>query len=65
MGIGKKTTKYVVLSVTSIGFHAIDTAPTYKNEDRVGDALEEIDSEIFCVAKIPKKATQLEDVCSK
>jgi DNA 3'-phosphatase len=65
MGIGKKITKTVVLSVTSVGFRAIDTAPTYKNEDRVGDALEEIASEIFCVAKIPKKATQPEDVRSE
>jgi diketogulonate reductase-like aldo/keto reductase len=64
MGMGKRITKDVVLSVTSAGVCAIDTAPTYKNEDRVGDALAEMESDIFCIAKVPKAATKPEDVRS-
>jgi diketogulonate reductase-like aldo/keto reductase len=61
MGIGKRITKDVVLSVKSAGVRSIDTAPTYryKNEDRVGYALAEIESDLFCITKA---ATKPEDV---
>jgi DNA 3'-phosphatase len=65
MGMGKKITKDAVLTAISAGIRAIDTAPTYKNEDRTGDALAEIDSEVFCIGKIPKTAIQPEDVRSE
>ncbi|KAL7581009.1 hypothetical protein ACA910_005818 [Epithemia clementina (nom. ined.)] len=66
MGMGKKVTKDIVLTATSSGFRAIDTAPTYKNEDRVGDALSEVRrSAIFCIAKVPKAGTQPKDVRSE
>ena len=62
MGMGKRITKDLILSAISIGFCALDTAPTYKNEDCVGDALQEANSDIFCIAKIPKRAVNPEDV---
>ena len=68
MGIGKKVTKDAVLVATRAGFRAIDTAPTYKNEDRVGDAISDMDGDdknIFCIAKIPKAATQPDQVRSE
>jgi len=52
----------------ALGFCSIDTAPTYKNEDKVGEALKNSsnssrgDDGIFLIAKVPKRATDAEQV---
>lgn len=61
MGIGKKKACEVVRSILSAGISSIDTAPTYKNEEQVGDALS-TKHEVFCIAKIPKSAVLAEHV---
>lgn len=62
MGVGKRITKDVIESAVKVGIRAIDTAPTYKNEDRIGDALTDLREDIFCIAKVPKVAAQPDDV---
>ena len=50
--------------MVDLGFNSIDTAPTYKNEDKVGDALRanSKSEDIFLIAKVPKKATRKQEV---
>ena len=61
MGLGKRIAKDVVTSAICAGFRAIDTAPTYKNEEQLGDALADAD-DIFCIIKIPKSVTEPDQV---
>jgi diketogulonate reductase-like aldo/keto reductase len=61
MGIKKRIAKDVVRSIISAGITSIDTAPTYKNENMIGDALSTA-NDIFCIGKIPKSAVQPEHV---
>ena len=73
MKVGKRQCKETVTSMIDAGFRAIDTAPTYNNEDKVGEALqevlskgEEIDSNpVYIVAKVPKRAATAEEVRSE
>ncbi|KAL3933273.1 MAG: hypothetical protein SGARI_003744 [Bacillariaceae sp.] len=64
MGIGKRKCKEVVSGMLSAGFAAIDTAPTYKNEDKVGEALDEYGKreEVFVIAKVPKRAATADEL---
>mmetsp|Transcript_720 Transcript_720/g.1313 ORF Transcript_720/g.1313 Transcript_720/m.1313 type:complete len:841 (+) Transcript_720:121-2643(+) len=62
MGMGKRKTKEMVLSMIDSGFGCIDTAPTYKNEEEIGKALSFSKSEMLCIVKIPKSASTAEEV---
>lgn len=65
MGLGRKVAEGVVADAIKLGFRAFDTAPTYKNEDKVGPALAPAS---FCIVKVPKRAassTELRDELSK
>ena len=55
----RKMAKDVVSNALNMGFEAIDTAPTYENEDKVGEAMKE---NTFCIVKVPKRATSPEQV---
>lgn len=60
MGLGRKTATEVVSLALKLGFTAFDTAPTYKNEDKVGEVMKTDgdDSDAsFCILKVPKRAT--------
>lgn len=70
MGIGRRSCADVVQNMLIDGFTSIDTAPTYKNEDKIGEALQRIDdkskgsgeSDVFIIAKVPKRATNADQV---
>jgi len=69
MKIGRrKCTEVVQKMITGGLFRSIDTAPTYKNEDKIGEALNNIDisssdyDDVFIIAKVPKRATD-SDLC--
>jgi DNA 3'-phosphatase len=62
MGVGKRIAKDVVNSALCAGFRAIDTAPSYKNEEQVGDAVVDDADDIFCIVKIPKSVTEPDQV---
>jgi DNA 3'-phosphatase len=64
MGIGKRKCKETVSAMLSAGFSSIDTAPTYKNEDKVGEALCEYGKrqDMFVIAKVPKRAATADEV---
>jgi diketogulonate reductase-like aldo/keto reductase len=65
MGLGRKTATEVVSLASKLGFAAFDTAPTYKNEDKVGDGTKTNgdDSDAsFLILKVPKRATTPEQV---
>ena len=69
MGISPLSVKTVLTSVTSseistLGPIGLDTAPTYKNEEAIGDALKSASKEtpLFLTAKIPKSVTTAEGV---
>jgi DNA 3'-phosphatase len=65
MKIGRRICTETVQKMVALGFRSIDTAPTYKNEDKIGDALQASSSKsnnIFIIAKIPKRATTTEQV---
>ena len=55
MGIGKRKAQDVVAKAAHLGWKAVDTAPTYKNEVEVGRGL--IDTDMLVIVKIPKSAT--------
>lgn len=57
--LGRKAATDVVSNALKMGFEAVDTAPTYKNEDKVGEA---INDDTFCIVKVPKRATTPEQV---
>ena len=73
--MGKSVTTGIIKMAFEMGIHAVDTAPTYNNEDQVGDALAQqngivpeddsvaINTEhAFCIVKVPKRATSAEQV---
>ena len=64
MKVGRRICTETVIKMVNLGFRSIDTAPTYKNEDKVGDALQGSSRsiDIFVIAKIPKKATTTQEV---
>jgi len=57
--LGRKVATDVVSSALNMGFEAVDTAPTYKNEDKVGEAIKD---DTFCIVKVPKRATSPDEV---
>jgi diketogulonate reductase-like aldo/keto reductase len=76
MKVGKRQCKETVASMIDAGFQAVDTAPTYNNEDKVGEALQEVlpkganddastKCAVFVVAKVPKRAINAEEVRSE
>lgn len=64
MKIGRRTCAETVQKMINLGFHSVDTAPTYKNEDKVGDALQASSksNDMVIIAKVPKRATTTEQV---
>lgn len=65
MGLGRKTAQGIVEQAlsSSAAFAGVDTAPTYKNEVKVGAALcKNKNNHIFTVAKVPKRAATAEQV---
>jgi diketogulonate reductase-like aldo/keto reductase len=65
MGLGRKTAAEVVSLASKLGFTAFDTAPTYKNEDKVGEGMKGDGDDSFCILKVPKRATTPELVRSE
>jgi DNA 3'-phosphatase len=59
MKMGKKSAADIVSKARSLGFAGVDTAPTYNNEIEVGQGM---DNGMFCVVKVPKRASTAEDV---
>lgn len=57
--LGSAVTTDIVSRALNSGFTAVDTAPTYKNEDKVGEAIKE---DTFCIIKVPKRATSRDQV---
>jgi diketogulonate reductase-like aldo/keto reductase len=65
MKIGRRVCTETIQKMIALGFRSIDTAPTYKNEDKIGDALHSSsrkNDDIFVIAKVPKRATTAEQV---
>jgi DNA 3'-phosphatase len=62
MGIGRRSGTETVSNMLNAGFQSIDTAPTYKNEDKVGEALQAKRNDTFVMAKIPKRAATADEV---
>lgn len=60
--LGKRVAKDVVSTAAQLGFKAFDTAPTYNNEDFVGAAGIMAKDDVFCIAKVPKRATTTDQV---
>ena len=66
MGMGRRQCTEFVKNMLSAGFCSFDTAPTYKNEDKVGEALGSTkDEDLFVIAKIPKRASTPDQVRSE
>jgi DNA 3'-phosphatase len=62
MGIGKRRCQEIVSTMLEAGFDAIDTAPTYQNEQCVGQALIKEPKNIYIIAKIQKRAVTANEV---
>lgn len=62
MDVGKRIAENVVSKAKELGWRAIDTAPTYNNEEQIGKALAKDAGDVFVIAKVPKRATQPEQV---
>ena len=65
MKIGRRKGTEIVQKMITDGFHSLDTAPTYKNEDKIGEALNNISKscvDIFIIAKVPKRACDSDQV---
>ena len=63
MKVGKRVGADVVKTALQLGLKAIDTAPTYKNEDALGNGLVDVDrDDVFVITKIPKRATEPDQV---
>jgi DNA 3'-phosphatase len=58
MNVGKRVACQVVSSALDLGWRAVDTAPTYKNEDVVGESLQASTKTPFVIVKVPKRVTQ-------
>ena len=62
MNMGKRVATNLVSTALSAGFRAVDTAPTYKNEEEVGDGIKGSTSKPFITVKVPKSAVSPEEV---
>ena len=56
MGVGKRVGKETVLLAAQHGFRGFDTAPTYNNEEAIGEGLIDLDCGTFCIVKIPRSS---------
>jgi diketogulonate reductase-like aldo/keto reductase len=59
MGLGNRTKESadeLVAAALERGFQAVDTAPTYKNEEKIGKGIG--DSSPFLIVKVPKRASK-------
>lgn len=65
MGMGRRTCTETVDSVLEVGFPAVDTAPTYNNEDKVGESQYFGRYPCKVIAKVPKRAVQPDEVRSE
>ena len=61
MKMGKRMTTTAVSTALKAGMKAIDTAPTYNNEEEVGQALPR-SNDAFVIVKVPKRASEPEKV---
>ena len=59
MGMGRRDAEQIVRLALETGLRGVDTAPTYKNEDKVGNVLSK---DTFVIVKVPKRATTAEEV---
>lgn len=57
MKLAKRSTSVVVSAALKKGIDAIDTAPTYNNEEEIGAALAHQKLKPFIIVKVPKRAT--------
>jgi methylglyoxal/glyoxal reductase len=60
MGLGRRIATETVSHALDIGIQGIDTAPTYNNEDLMPNS-----SDVFCIVKVPKRASTAEDVVAE
>jgi len=57
MSVSRRVASGVVRSALEFGWEAVDTAPTYNNEQAVGEGVSACaNKDIFVVAKVPKRA---------
>ncbi|GKY91925.1 hypothetical protein MPSEU_000164100 [Mayamaea pseudoterrestris] len=59
--MGKRTASDIVSKAIQLGIRAVDTAPTYDNEEQVGTGLMTNDN-TFCIVKVPKRADTADKV---
>lgn len=59
MGVGKRKANQVVATASKLGWKAVDTAPTYKNESEIASGLS---GDTFVLVKVPKSAISPEQV---
>mmetsp|Transcript_35025 Transcript_35025/g.84760 ORF Transcript_35025/g.84760 Transcript_35025/m.84760 type:complete len:881 (+) Transcript_35025:105-2747(+) len=62
MGMGRRTCTETVEKMLEIGFAGIDTAPTYNNEDKVGESKIFGSGKFTVIGKIPKRAVEPNEV---
>ncbi|KAL3908193.1 MAG: hypothetical protein SGILL_008574, partial [Bacillariaceae sp.] len=67
MGIGKRKCKEVVTAMLKAGFDGVDTAPTYKNEDKIGEVMQDPNVSddpdfVYTIVKVPKRAATADEV---
>jgi hypothetical protein len=51
MGLGKRKAEHVVVTASKLGWKAVDTAPTYKNESELAGGFSD---DTFVLVKVPK-----------
>jgi len=61
MNMGKRVAASLVTTALRAGFRAIDTAPTYNNEEQVGEGIRGSTPMSFITIKVPKSATSAEE----
>jgi len=54
MNVGKRVGSETIRLAAFHGFRGVDTAPTYKNEEVIGEGLDALESNFFCIVKIPR-----------
>jgi DNA 3'-phosphatase len=59
MGLGKRKAEHVVVTASKLGWKAVDTAPTYKNESELAGGLSD---DTFVLVKVPKSAISPQQV---
>jgi diketogulonate reductase-like aldo/keto reductase len=62
MGMGRRICTETVDKMLEVGFTSIDTAPTYNNEDKIGESAMLRQYPFTIIAKVPKRAVQSNNV---